>query len=311
MYRLKPANQHYLWGGDNLIKDYHKVSDRLPLAETWELSTHPDGESMIEGIPLSEFLKQQGPDFLGKALKNQSDIPLLIKFIDGNAQLSIQVHPGEEYAKLHEHDHGKTEMWIVLMAKPDSFIYFGLNRDMSKAELKAQLDQGILTQSLNRVPVKAGDVFFIEAGVIHAIGAGIVVLEIQQRSNVTYRLDDFKRPDASGKLRPLHIKQAVEVSKLTKTDPSQSVLQPLDDGTGGWLLKSCAYFTVKKYCFDSELELPVNPESFQCLTLVEGAAKITSNNNKLSLLKGDSVLLKAGEGPVSLWGSGELIVTSL
>ena len=211
--RLTPAMKDNLWGGTRLKSDYHKETDLEILAESWELSTHPDGQSLIDGVPLFDLVQQE-PEVLGTKCPVK-DIPLLIKFIDAKQDLSIQVHPDDDYARRVEGDNGKTEMWYILDAEPNAFIYLGVKEELSKVAFQTSIEDLSVLDNLNLVPVKRGDIFLVRSGTLHAIGAGCLLIEIQERSNVTYRVFDFNRRDKNGKLRDLHIDKALEVTNLT------------------------------------------------------------------------------------------------
>ena len=215
--KLAPACKDYLWGGTKLITDYGKRYDGARLAETWDLSGHPDGPSVLASGPdagktLAEYLAAH-PGALGEHGRKFAELPVLIKLIDAAKDLSIQVHPDDAYARAHEGQNGKTEMWYVLSAAPDAFLYCGFSRDISRDELKRRIADNTLPEVLRRVNVKAGDTVFIPAGTIHAICRGIVVAEVQQSSNVTYRVCDYGRLGPDGKPRALHIAQALDVTR--------------------------------------------------------------------------------------------------
>ena len=212
--KLKPECKDYIWGGEKLRTEFGIESGLKPLAEAWVLSCHKDGPSTIvngpdAGLTLPQYIEKHGRGVLGGNCARFEDFPILTKFIDAKDNLSIQVHPSNEYALEHEGQYGKTEMWYVLEAEPDACLYYGFQRDISKEEYKARIENNTLTEVLNAAPVKKGDVFFIPAGTLHAICKGIVVAEIQQNSNVTYRVYDYARRGAGGQLRQLHIDQAL------------------------------------------------------------------------------------------------------
>ena len=216
MWKLKPACKDYLWGGELLREKYHIESDCEPLAEAWVLSCHPDGisrlaEGEMEGMSLPEAAKQYDGNFFGTRCKAFAEFPMLVKLIDAAKDLSVQVHPDDDYAHRVEHQNGKAEMWVVLEAAPDAALYYGFARPVTKEEIERGLRENTLTDLLRRVPVKAGDVFYIPPGTVHAIGAGMVIAEIQQNSNVTYRLYDYGRLGGDGKPRPLHTEKALAV----------------------------------------------------------------------------------------------------
>ena len=197
---LRPTGKDYLWGGSRLNDEFCKDLPMEPLAETWECSTHPDGPSFavggeFDGQSLARILKAH-PDFLGTHPNSADELPILIKFIDAKRDLSVQVHPTDTYAAAHENgQRGKTEMWYVLDAARDARLVYGLNRDVSAQTLRRSIADGTVETYLQTVPIAKNDVFFIEAGTIHAIGAGALIAEIQQSSNLTSRLSDYDRMD--------------------------------------------------------------------------------------------------------------------
>jgi mannose-6-phosphate isomerase len=198
---LSPFLVHKIWGGSRLAKCKNIPEDSLKglLGETWEVSCHPDGPSSLAGKPLSKLV-------------NEKDLPYLIKFIDTEDNLSIQVHPGDDYANKHESQSGKTECWIILDADPGSGIYLGLKKGIEKETLKKIIEENEdLSKLLNFYPVKKGDFFYVPSGSIHAIGKGVTLVEVQQSSGITYRVWDWNRVDENGKSRTLHIEKALDV----------------------------------------------------------------------------------------------------
>ena len=202
-YQLIPTCKDYIWGGQRLKTDFGIQSGLNPLSEAWVLSCHPDGPSVLadgpdKGMTLRAWLDKAGKEALGTACEAFEDFPMLIKLIDAKKDLSIQVHPSDAYALEHEGQYGKTEMWVVLDAEPGASLYYGFDREVSLEEFSSRVSDGTLTEVLRKVPVKPGDVFFIPSGTLHAIGAGLVIAEIQQNSNVTYRVFDYGRLGADG-----------------------------------------------------------------------------------------------------------------
>ena len=186
--KLTPSCKDYLWGGSRLRTDFGVQSDLNPLAEAWVLSCHPDGPSYLpDGTMLADYLAAH-PEAAGTDCKKFEMFPVLTKFIDAKESISIQVHPSNEYALEHEHQYGKTEMWYVLDCEPGAFLYYGFDHEISREELEERIRNNTLTEVLNAVPVKKGDCFFIPSGTLHAICKGVVVVEVQQNSNVTYRV---------------------------------------------------------------------------------------------------------------------------
>ena len=201
-------------GGQKLITDFNKKTQLSKAAESWELSTHKDGESVVatgsfKGLKLSEYIKENGnAECIGKKAAKFDFFPMLIKLIDAKDKLSIQVHPDDEYALRREGEYGKTEMWYIVDCEEGAYIYYGVKQEITKDELADRIKNNTLTDVLNKVPVKRGDVFFIPAGTIHAICAGILICEIQQNSNTTYRIYDYDRRDANGNPRQIHVEKA-------------------------------------------------------------------------------------------------------
>ena len=278
--KLSPAFKDYLWGGTKLRDVYGKKCDYEKVAESWELSTHPAGQSVIDGgeydgLKFGEYLEKVGAKALGVNGAKFKEFPVLIKFIDAKQPLSVQVHPSDEYALRVEGEYGKTEMWYVVDCEPGASLYFGVNRALTKEEFKKRIEDNTLTDVLYKADVKKGDVFFIQSGTIHAIGAGILICEIQQNSNTTYRVYDYGRRGADGKLRELHIDKAIDVSKLTPSDTSDKQGKP-EEIPGGTkcALASCPYFTTEKYVVDGEVEIDVTGDSFASLVVTEGSGKL-------------------------------------
>ena len=226
-FLLRPSGKDYLWGGRRLNDEFAKNINMYPLAETWECSTHPDGPSYVVsgdyiGLSLKSVLEQH-PEYLGENNQTKGELPILIKFIDAKKNLSVQVHPTDEYAAVNENGQlGKTEMWYVLDATKDAKLVYGLAHTIEKDKLRRSLESGKIEKYLQKIPIKKDDVFFIEAGTIHAIGEGALIAEIQENSNLTYRLYDYNRIDKNGKKRELHVDKALEVAELTrKAEPKQ------------------------------------------------------------------------------------------
>ena len=213
--QLKPSCKDYLWGGEKLRTEYGIQSEMHPLSEAWMLSCHPDGPSYLpDGTTLQQYIDAH-PGCLGTDCEKFEQFPILIKFIDAKNNLSIQVHPSNEYALKNEHQYGKTEMWYVLDCEPGAYLYYGFDREISKEEFQERIKNNTLTEVLNAVPVHKGDCFFIPSGTLHAICKGIVIAEVQQNSNVTYRVYDYGRVGADGKPRALHVEKALDVTLRT------------------------------------------------------------------------------------------------
>lgn len=288
--KLVPAFKDYLWGGEKLKTDYHKNTTLVPLAESWELSYHKDGLTRLEnGKTLQESLPKEA---LGKNATAFEFFPVLTKFIDAKDNLSVQVHPSDEYALKYENSYGKTEMWYIVEAEEGAGLYLGFNRDVKKEEFEKAIKENTLTELMNFIPVHAGETYFIPSGTLHAIGKGCLIYEIQQNSNLTYRVYDFGRLGKDGKPRELHIEKALKVTRLEKFQPT--VFENV--------LGQCKYFTAEKFDVDGERTLPVNPDSFTLLTCIDGG--VVAEN--VELKKGDSALVPAGES-AKLLGHAKLI----
>ena len=300
--KLRPTCKDYLWGGDRLRTDFGIESDLHPLAEAWVLSCHPDGPSTIVNGPyagktLADYIAAEGKGVLGADCAPFADFPILTKLIDAKGNLSIQVHPSDAYALEHEHQYGKTEMWYIVDCEPGAFLYYGFDHAISKAEFARRIQDNTLTEVLNAAPVHKGDVFFIPSGTLHAICAGIVIAEIQQNSNVTYRVYDYGRVGADGKPRALHIDQALAV---TDCNPPQKQ----DFGPH---LGQCKYFTVDLH--EGDFAEDADARSFVSLLVVDGAGTVTAGGETLAVKKGDSLFIPAGTGAIAVAGSLTTLAT--
>ncbi len=301
--KLLPAFKDYLWGGTRLKTDYNKKTELEKVAESWELSAHKDGQSIVasgkdKGMSFGEYIKKN--DVLGKNAKAFDFFPILIKFIDAKDNLSVQVHPDDEYALKNNGEYGKTEMWYVMDCDEGASLYFGFNRTLTKEELKKRIEENTLLEVLNRVPVRKGDVFFIKSGTVHAIGKGIMICEIQQNSNTTYRVYDYNRKDKDGNTRPLHIERAIEVADLK---PAENVKFPGD------VLASCKYFTVEKHDVSGSFRTAVTQDCFKSVIVLSGCGKLKYPSGELEFRKGDSLFVPAGCGEIEITGECEIIIS--
>lgn len=308
--KITPAFKDYLWGGTKLKTDFNKSSDLDIIAESWEVSTHKDGLSLIDGVSLNQYLKEN-PSILGTKSKD-GNLPILIKYIDASKFLSIQVHPDDDYAHAYENDNGKTEMWYVVDCEEGAYLYAGVNQKVTKTELLEKIEDGTVLDVLNKVYVKKGDVIFIEPGTIHAIGSGIVIYEIQQQSNVTYRLFDFNRKDANGNTRELHLDKSIEVSNLNPTIwnfKEDSILVKNDTQTVK-KLRECKYFKIFLYEISESIKMNVTSESCVFISLIQGEG-VLKGENTVNLVKGDTVIIPAGSGEVEFIGNGTYLYATL
>lgn len=294
-YQLIPTCKDYIWGGQRLKTDFGIQSGLNPLSEAWVLSCHPDGPSVLadgpdKGMTLRAWLDKAGKGALGTACEPFEDFPMLIKLIDAKKDLSIQVHPSDAYALEHEGQYGKTEMWVVLDAEPGASLYYGFDREVSLEEFSSRVSDGTLTEVLRKVPVKPGDVFFIPSGTLHAIGAGLVIAEIQQNSNVTYRVFDYGRLGADGKPRPLHVEKALAV-----TDRRPAPALDFGDHLG-----DCRYFTTDGY--QGDFRGDCDGTSFHALLFTDGQGSLTCGGETREVKKGQCWFLPAGSGEYQVTG---------
>lgn len=313
--KLQPVFKDYLWGGQRLKTDFGFESDLDKVAEGWMLSCHKDGKNTViggeyDGQTLDDIIEKIGKEKLvGTRALDFPYFPVLIKLIDAKDNLSIQVHPDNEYAQRVEGEFGKTEIWYVLDATDDAQLIYGFKKEITSEEFKSAIEDNTLMDVLNTVHVKKGDLFFIEAGTVHAIGKGALIAEIQQNSNSTYRVYDYGRVGADGKPRELHIQKAVDVSV---TKPPKYDIKPMgktiDNGDYiSTLLTECDLFTVNHYDVKSKIELCTNEKSFNHILVVDGNGKI----NGKELKKGDSFFIPANYGKYEITGKCEIIVTGI
>ncbi len=294
--KLKPVLKEFIWGGTK-IRDVLKknVGKHETIAESWELSAHSAGQSKVatgrfKGLTLDKYIKQIGKDNLGWKVQDYERFPLLIKFIDAKQNLSVQVHPDDDYAFSHEGDYGKNEMWYVMEAEKDACIYIGFNKDISKQEIKERIKNDTILEVLNKIPIKKGETYFLKAGTVHAIGAGCVMCEIQQSSNVTYRLYDYGRLGKNGKPREIHIEKALQVADLKKSNalPSSEISQFEFPGYSKQLLGQCKYFVATKYKVNGMLNLTSTGSSFKTVVVIEGSGKIGNGHSMSTTQVGDT-----------------------
>lgn len=306
-FKLSPAFKDYLWGGRKLVTEFNKQCDFEKVAESWELSTHKDGSSIISsgyfvGMSFKDYVEKYGKDVLGKNALTFDFFPILIKFIDAKDSLSIQVHPNDDYALKTEGEYGKTEMWYILDCDEGASLYYGFNREIDKDEFLTRIKNNTILEVLNSVPVKKGDVFFIDSGTVHAIGKGIVICEIQQNSNTTYRVYDFDRRDKNGNARELHIDKAAEVSVLTPPPPPRSYAD-------SEILAECKYFTVRKATVCENRTFKTDDACFTSVIVVDGNGTLKMNDTEITFSKGDSIFIPAQNGEYTVSGNCELIIS--
>lgn len=324
-FLLKPAAKDYLWGGSRLNDDFGKEINMSPLAETWECSSHPDGQSVVASGPdvgkaLGEVLCVH-PDYLGEhplqTTGGRPELPILIKFIDAKQDLSVQVHPDDAFALAHENSLGKTEMWYVLSAKKDARLVYGFNQDVDEACVKHTLAEGTIDKYLNHVAVHKDDVFYLEAGTVHALGAGVIVAEIQESSNLTYRLYDYDRLDRNGKKRDLHVDKALCVMKMASSAVPRQPMRVLKytKGCASELLMRCKYFQVERFLLNTDIyrkltDYKTESNSFHALLCIDGCGVILGEDFMLNFFKGDSIFVPANSIPLKLHGKAQFLDVS-
>lgn len=298
--RMEPAFKDNLWGGTRLRDVYGKKCDYEIIAESWELSTHKAGQSIIatgpnRGLMLSEYIDRFGRGILGWKCEPYERFPLLIKFIDSRQSLSIQVHPGDDYALQQEDEYGKNELWYVVDCEPDSWLYCGFSRDTTEEEVRRRVENGTLTRILNKIPVKKGESYFIETGTVHAIGPGVLICEIQQSSNVTYRLYDYQRRDKYGELRELHVDKALDVIDFRKKDMEAARTM------------ECKYFSVERWPINGEQAFVLDDSSFRAFVVLEGEGTVQSGGENLEYKAADCFFVPAGKKTVTFQGNGTVL----
>ncbi len=310
--RLSPAGKGYLWGGERLKKEYNKRTDITPLAESWECSVHPDGMSVVtggefSGMTLREVLEKK-PQYLGS---KSLEFPILVKFIDAASDLSIQVHPDDSYARENEKDNGKTEFWYVLDAEEGAELIYGFEHAMDRKKLWRAIEDGRLETMLHHIPVHKGDVFLVKPGTVHAIGKGIVIVEVQESSNVTYRLYDYDRRDKDGNKRELHFDKAADVLDMKPVDiikqPNRMVRYFF--GCAREILCRCEYFEVERIQVTKGFSFSVLDTSFQVLLCIDGNGGLETDetNRPVRFDKGGCIFLPAGLGRCHIIGECTLL----
>lgn len=309
---FEPILKDRIWGGTKL--ETYLGKNNLPTAttgESWELSAVPGDISIVrEGIytdkPLSQLLEEFPAEILGNKIYQQfgTQFPLLFKFLDAREDLSIQLHPNDELAKKRHNSFGKTEMWYVMQADEDARIIVGFKKKSSPEEYLEHLKNKNLIEILNEVKVKKGDVFFLETGTIHAIGAGIVIAEIQQTSDITYRIYDWDRVDAEGKSRELHIEQALEAMNYNTTDTQKQYTTVPNTGN---TMVDCPYFTTNYFPLMGKTSVKKDGSSFTVYICTEGNYEFKAKDKSYAFKKGDTILVPAALKDFDLEGSATLL----
>ncbi len=311
---LKPALKEIIWGGNRMKDSYGFETDAANIAEAWMLSAHKDGPSVVcggedEGLTLAEAVEKHGKSVLGTKCVSLADFPLLVKFIDARDRLSVQVHPEDEYARRIENENGKTEAWYILDCDEGAQLIYGFNGELTKDECRKSIENGTLLEKCNCVSVKPGDVCFIPAGTLHAIGAGILLAEVQQSSNVTYRVFDYNRVGKDGKPRELHVDKALDVVHLNKPSRDFSAQGEKCNIEGGTeqLLTGCEYFSMTSLVVDGTCVRTADETSFVSYLVTDGIGELSDGKQNIALQKGSCLFVPADHGNFSLSGNMKLV----
>jgi mannose-6-phosphate isomerase len=314
--KLQPVFKEIVWGGNRLKTDYGFQSELNNIAEAWMLCARNDGDNVIvngehKGESFTEFINNN-KTLLGSKGQKYEEFPLLIKFIDAKADLSVQVHPDDEYARVHENSYGKTEAWYILDCDEGAELIYGFNKELTSDEFRKSIEDNTFLNYVNKVKVKKGDVFFISAGTLHAIGSGILLAEVQQNCNTTYRVYDYNRM-VNGKPRELHVEKAIDVTDtIPPTRNGDPDGEPVicGDATKQNLCK-CEFFKMDTLDVNGTHKLQVNDESFVSLLVLEGIGQLKSDSTELALKAGDSVFVPANCGEVELKGKIKVLLSTL
>lgn len=319
MKHLYPLKLSYitkspLWGGKRLIDGWGMNTDADTVGEAWMLTVRDKEMSVIQngacaGMTVREYIDTYGGEVVGAA-HTGDDFPLLVKLIDACDKLSVQVHPNDDYAARMENDRGKTEMWYIVEADEGAEIIYGLKDGMSAAEFRSMVRQGLLSDTMNHCPVHAGETYFIPSGMLHAIGSGILIAEIQQNCDLTYRVYDYDRRGADGSLRELHVDKALDVTIPFTEDEVNAIRYEAgkaDEGT----LAHCRYFKTRKLTVTSPTVLTVGCTSFAHLLCLDGKGEIVLGGEHYPVTRADSYYLPAGLGEIVLDGEMTVLVATI
>lgn len=315
MFKFEPLLKQTLWGGDKIIPFKHLNTKMEQVGESWEISGVKDFETIVangpdKGKSLNQLVSEMKDQLVGKENYERfgDEFPLLVKFIDAHQDLSIQVHPSDEVAHRQGKSHGKTEMWYALPSTPGAMLYNGLKQQITPEQYKQMVENDTITDALARYEVHEGDVFFIPAGRIHTIGAGCFVAEIQQTSDVTYRIYDFKRKDKNGNYRELHTQLAAESIDYTVLDNYRTEYEPLKNE--GVQVATCPYFTTAVYDLTEPMTLDYSElDSFVILIAVKGEGRLICNGEEMPFQMGDTVLFPATTNEVRVEGEVKFLET--
>lgn len=308
--KFKPVYKDYIWGGRNLEK-LNKVLPEGKIAESWEIACHKDGMSIVcngnlAGSTLEEIISKYSEEILGHKINNKNKFPLLAKFIDANDWLSVQVHPDDDYARVHENgENGKSEMWYIISAKPGSKLVYGLKQGINKETFLEKIKANNIENCLNFIEVSEGDIIDIPPGMIHAIGGGIVLAEIQQSSNITYRVYDYDRVDKNGNKRELHINKAIEVVSINSpvTTKTEFKKDTINENCTRERKISNKYFKVDLYNIDGSITETTDGSKFYIYMIVEGEGQLKYRDGFINIKLGDSIFIPASLGDYNIKGN--------
>lgn len=313
--KMHPCYKDYLWGGERLKNEYGKTDAPAVTAESWELASHRDGISTVSEGPLAgktiaDLGELDRAGFWGRQCADE-EFPLLIKLIDAKKDLSIQVHPSDVTARLELGECGKAEMWYIVDCEPKAGIYYGFSQKVTPEEFLRRAQDGSICEVLNWVPVSKGDVFYILPGTIHAIGAGVVIAEIQQNSNTTFRVYDYQRRDAKGQTRPLHLERAAQVLQYKPVVPEECKANNVTTFPEFTLTEmfSCRYFRAYKVDVHDKINLTCDGTSFHHVLCVNGVALLHCQDQTFLLNKGDSYFMPASLGDYQITGKCRVLLS--
>ena len=308
MYPIKFQNIYFkkIWGG----RDLESFRSNLPegdIGESWDIACHENGTGVVangrfKGISFDKLIESYGEKVLGRKYVNKK-FPLLVKLINSNDNLSVQVHPNDEYAKIKENSFGKTEAWYVIDAEEGAELIVGTN-GCTKEQFQDAIKNNTVENCLNRIKVKKGDGFLINSGLVHAIGKGLIIAEIQQNSDITYRVYDYGRP------REIHVEKSLEVIDFSLKP--ETLVEDYKEYDGYKFTSLCKnkYFSIDKCVVDTNYISSTNGDNFVILTIVDGSGKVTGNHYTEDLKKGDSILLPASLGEYTIEGKLEVLITN-
>lgn len=310
--QFQPEFKERVWGG-RALEQFGLTPPEGHIGEGWMIADHPNGTTTVvngelAGQGLDQIREQLGMEWFGSKGFSEKNgrFPLLIKLLDCNDNLSVQVHPTDDYQGLPQGELGKTEMWYVLDAKPGATIIYGLKDGVTRESMKQALENGTVMDTLREVPVEAGDTFYIPAGTVHALCAGVVVAEIQQNSDTTYRIYDYDRPGLDGKPRELHIEDSLNVTAFEGSGATTMKTDGL--ASGQWLqLAKSPYFIVEKGIVEGSWDLGTTPESFTILVVCDGSGTLSWSGGSLEYKAGQCFLLPANLGSYTLGGQATVL----